>query len=444
MVKKIFSFIFSFLLILSLTVSVSAYEPTSFEVDAKSAMLVSLDTGEVLYSKNENAKVYPASITKIMTVTLMLESELYNPEGTVAMTESALDRISGTGSVVSWYKAGDQINQLDLVYLVLMSSCGDCAYLAAEYYGGTVNNFINMMNMKAEELGLSGTHYGNPVGLHDDETYTTAADTYTLTRYALKNETFKKVCETTRYTIEATATEPSHTLSTTNFLQDNTTNYYYMYAKGVKTGFTNEAGRCLVSTATYNGYNYMCLVFGCTANEGKRYEFIDSKNLYKWAFTTFEFKEIAKSEEPIYEMKVALSMDTDFVPLYIENGFISVMPKDADESTISIVPKLSGESVDAPVKKGQKLGTADIIYAEKVIGTVNLVAGEDIERSLLLSIGRALKNFFTSPYMIAVYIIIAIAILIFATAVYKMNKGRSKNRKVKYIPYEKDDKNEKY
>lgn len=170
MVKKIFSLIFCFLIAFSLPMGVSAYEPTGFDVDAKSALLVSLDTGEVLYSKNEDSKVYPASITKIMTVTLMLESELFNPEGTVTMTESALDLISGTGSVVSWYEAGEEINQLDLVYLVLMSSCGDCAYLAAEYYGGTVNNFVNMMNMKAQELGLTGTHYSNPVGLHDEET----------------------------------------------------------------------------------------------------------------------------------------------------------------------------------------------------------------------------------------------------------------------------------
>ncbi|MBQ8203545.1 MAG: D-alanyl-D-alanine carboxypeptidase [Clostridia bacterium] len=444
MVKKIFSVIFCILLIFSISTTAYAYEPTGFDVDAKSALLVSLDTDEVIYSKNETAKVYPASITKIMTVTLMLESELFDPEGTVAMTESALKLISGTGSVVSWYKAGQQINQLDLVYLVLMSSCGDCAYLAAEYYGGTVNNFVNMMNAKAQELGLSGTHYSNPVGLHDENNYTTAKDTYVLTKYALKNEIFKEVCETSRYTIEATETERAHTLSTTNFLQDNTTNYYYMYAKGVKTGFTNEAGRCVVSTASYNGYNYMCLVFGCTANAGKRYEFIDSKNLYKWAFTTFEFKEIARSEEPICEMKVELSMETDFVPLYVEESFISVLPRDADESTISIVPKLSGESVDAPVKKGQKLGTADIIYAEKVIGTVNLVAGENISRSAILAIGRGIKNFFTSPYMIAVYIIIAIAIVMFAAAVYKLNKGRSKSRKVRYIPYEKDDRNEKH
>lgn len=440
MVKKIFSFIFCFLIAFSLPIRASAYEPTGFEVDAKSALLVSLDTGEVLYSKNENSKVYPASITKIMTVTLMLESELFNPEGTVTMTESALDLISGTGSVVSWYEAGEEINQLDLVYLVLMSSCGDCAYLAAEYYGGTVNNFVNMMNLKAQELGLTGTHYSNPVGLHDKETYTTAQDTYVLTNYALKNELFKKVCETTRYRIEATATEPAHTLSTTNYMQDNTTNYYYLYAKGVKTGFTSEAGRCLVSTASYNGYNYMCLVFGCTAGGAQRYEFLDSKNLYKWAFTTFEFKEIAKSEEPICEMKVELSMETDFVPLYIEEGFISVLPKDADQSTISIVPKLKGKSVDAPVKKGTVLGTADIIYAEKVIGTVNLVAGEDIKKNFILAIGRGIKNFFTSPYMIAVYIIIAVAIIIFAALVYKMNKGRTKSRKVRYIPYEKDDK----
>ncbi|MBQ8267053.1 MAG: D-alanyl-D-alanine carboxypeptidase, partial [Clostridia bacterium] len=173
--------------------TVNAYEPSGIEITANAALLVSLDTDEVIYEKNADLKVYPASITKIMTTLLILESDKYNPEAKIAMTEEALDLISGTGSSVSLLKAGEEITQLDLVYMVLMSSYGDCSLLAATYYGGSVENFVANMNSRAAELGLTGTHYENPIGLHHEENYTTARDTYILTKYALQNEKFKEV-----------------------------------------------------------------------------------------------------------------------------------------------------------------------------------------------------------------------------------------------------------
>lgn len=437
MLKKIFSAFLIICLILSSVTTVSAYEPSGIEITAKAAILVSLDTGEVLFEKNADEKVYPASITKIMTTLLILENEKYNPDAKIAMTQDVLDLISGTGSSVSLLKAGEEVSQLDLVYMVLMASYGDCALLAALYYGGSVENFVNMMNKRAAELGLSGTHYENPIGLHHEQNYTTARDTYTLTATALQNETFKEVCSSTRHTVK-TSMSGERTISTTNFLQDNTTNYYYQYAKGVKTGYTDEAGRCLVSTASYNGYRYLCAVFGCPANEKKH--FIESKELYRWAFNNFEFKKVADNSNPVAEIGVNLSLDTDFVSLYIEKSFVSVLPKDADDSTISIVTHLVGESVDAPIKKGDVLGTADIIYAEEVIGTVNLVSNEDVEKSTMLAALRAIKNFFASSYMKVVYVIIAAAILIFIIAVIKMNSKGSKKRKIKYVPYDKDEK----
>lgn len=432
MFKKVFSAFLIISLILTTALNVSAYEPSGVEITAKSALLVSLDTDEVLFEKNADQKVYPASITKIMTTLLILESDKYDPNAKIAMTEEALDLISGTGSSVSLLKAGEEITQLDLVYMVLMSSYGDCALLGAIYYGGSVENFVSMMNSRATELGLDGTHYENPIGLHHEENYTTARDTYLLTKTALENDTFKEVCESTRHTVK-TSMSGDRVLSTTNFLQDNTTNYYYQYAKGVKTGYTDEAGRCLVSTASYNGYNYACIVFGCPANEKKH--FTESANLYRWAFNNFEYKNVADSSNPICEIGVDLSLDTDFVSLYVEKSFISVLPKDADDSTISIVPHPVSETVNAPIKKGDILGTADVIYAENVIGTVNLVANEDIEKSTILTVLDAVKNFFTSSYMKVVYIIIAAAILLFIIAVIKMNSKRSKKRKIKYKPY---------
>lgn len=432
MLKKVFCIFLIFCLCFTPVITANAYEPSGVEITANAAMLVSMDTDEVLYEKNADQKVYPASITKIMTALLILESERYNPEAKIAMTEEALDLISGTGSSVSLLRVGEEITQLDLVYMVLMSSYGDCALLAAIHYGDSVENFVAKMNARATELGLTGTRYENPVGLHHEENYTTARDTYVLTKFALQNPTFKEVCESARHTVK-TSMSGERVLSTTNFLQDNTTNYYYTYAKGVKTGYTDEAGRCLVSTASYNGYNYMCLVFGCPPNA--KNHFTESANLYRWAFNNFEFKKVADIANPVTEIGVDLSLDTDFVSLYVEESFVSVLPKDADDSTITIQPHPIAERVDAPIKKGQVLGTADIIYAEQVIGTVNLVSNENIESSTLLIVIRAIKNFFLSSYMKVLYVIIALAVLILIISVIKLNKKSSKKRKIKYKPY---------
>lgn len=439
MLKKVFCALLIICLIFTPVLTVSAYEPTGIEISANAAMLVSMDTDEVLYEKNADTRVYPASITKIMTTLLILESDKYNPNAKIAMTEEALDLISGTGSSVSLFNAGVEFTQLDLVYMVLMSSYGDCALLAADYYGGSVENFVAMMNTRANELCLTGTHYENPIGLHHEQNYTTARDTYTLTKFALQNETFKEVCESTRHTVNSSA--GTRVLSTTNFLQDNTTNYYYQYAKGVKTGFTDEAGRCLVSTASYNGYNYMCIVFGCPPNA--KNHFTESKELYRWAFNNFEFKTVADVTTPVAEIAVEKSFDTDFVSLYVEKSFTSVLPKDANDSTISIVPKPTADTVSAPIKKGQVLGTADIIYAEKVIGTVNLVSNENIEQSFILNTLDIVGNFLTSSYMIVVYVLVGVIILIFVIAIIKMNSKKSKKRKIKYKPYNENKENKK-
>ena len=447
MLKKTFSIIFTVILVFSVVLApltAHAYEITGFDITAKAGLLASMDTGEILYSNNIDEKMYPASLTKIMTVILMLESEKYDPAGKIAMTKEVQRLISGTGSAVSNFQIGEEITQLDLVYTVLISSFGDCAYLAAIYYGGSVEGFVDMMNAKAQELGLTGTHYMNPVGLHDEQNYTTARDVYTLLTYALKNDTFKTVCGAPRYTIEATNMSGKRILSTTNFMIDNTTNYFYQYAKGGKTGYTDEAGRCLASFATYNGYTYLCVLMNCPPNGEKRYEFVESTELYRWAFNNFSFKEVANSTDPVCEMPVELSLDTDFVSLYFEKPFVTVLPNEADDSTIVVKTHLNAESVEAPVKKGEVMGTAEVIYAEKIIGTVNLVAGDNVKASKLLIGLKYVKSFFGSVYMKIVYALIGLAIVIFILMVIRLNLARIKKRRVKYIPYgkKKGDRNE--
>lgn len=443
MAKRIFSAIFAIFLIATCIftpINASAYEVTGFDITAKAGMLISLDTGDVLFEKNIDEKVYPASITKIMTGVVILESGKYDPDQKIAITKEVLDMVLGTGLAVSLMTEGEEFTQKDLLYMVLMSSFGDCTYLASQYYGGSVENFVAMMNAKAAELGLTGTHYSNPVGLHEEETYTTVRDIYTLASYALQNPIFKEITSSKRYTFSTSKTA-KRTLTTTNFLIDPNTNYYYQYASGVKTGFTDEAGRCLVSTASCEvknfKYNYMCILMGCP-NGGRRVEFLQSADLYRWAFKNFSSKEIARSNEPVCEMPVTLSMDADFVPLYFKEPFISILPNEADDSTIVIKTKLNSESVAAPVKKGTVFGTAEVYYAEKVIGTVELIAGNDVKESKLLIAFEAVKKFFSSIYMKLIFGAVAIAIIIFIILFIKLNFSKIRKRKVRYIPYKKE------
>lgn len=438
MVKKTFSIIFiCFFMFLTVfcPITASAYEVTGVELTAKAGMLISLDTDEILFEKNINQKVYPASITKIMTAVLMLESKKFDPKAKIKINQACLDVVLGTGLSVSLLKEGEELTHLDLLYTVLLSSYGDCTYLAAEFFGGSYENFVNMMNEKAKKLGMTGTHYSNPVGLHEEGTYTTVKDTYVLTKHALQYELFKTVTSASRYKITTTK-GTTRTLSTTNFLLDKATNYWYQYASGVKTGFTEAAGRCLVSTASYNGYNYMCILFGCTNSMSKRYDFYESKELYRWAFNNFSYKEVADSDEPVCEIPVELSMETDFVSLYFKKPFSTILPNGADQSTLVVKNNFISETVDAPIKKGDVLGQAEIYYAEKKIGTVDLVAGNDVEKSNLLLMARSFKNFFSSSYMKIVYAVLIIIVLIFIFLFFYINRGRKK-RKVKYIPYDK-------
>lgn len=440
MFKKLSIYILSFILIISIvSCPASAYQINGFELEAHTAILCSLDTGDILYSKNADEKVYPASLTKMLAAVVLIENTTDLDNEILTYTNEANNEILGTGSVVVGLKIGEKITARQALNCLLISSGGDVAYAIAHHYGGNTDGFVAMMNEKAKEIGMTNSHFGNPVGLHDSETYTTGNDILTLAKYALKHEVFKEVTSTVRYTLPPTnMSAKERTYTTTNFLTNPTTNYYYSYASGIKTGFTTEAGRCVVSTASYNGYNYICVIMGCKNADGRRHEFMDSRSLYRWAFNNFEYKSILDTTKPITEIEVELSLDTDHIPLYAEKNLAQIFPKNADTSTITIKPNLISDTVDAPVKAGDVLGTADVYYSEEKIGTVNLVAGETVNSSLVMVVARVFKNIFTSVAFKVILGLIGLAILIYVAMIIKLNYGRKNHRKVKYIPMDKD------
>lgn len=440
MKKRIFSLFLIFCLIFSFGFNAKAFEITAFEIPAKAAVLYSLDTNEVIYSKNINEKVYPASMVQLMVAIVVLENVSNIEEYEITMTESAYNKILGTGAAIIHLKVGEKIKCKDALAAMLISSAGDSIYAICEAVGGSIDGFVDMMNKKAGDLGLTGTHYANPIGLHDENNYTTVKDIVTLTKYAIeKYPVFAELTSKSRYSVPATNMSKERTLVTTNLMVDSSTNYFYSYCTGTKTGFTDQAGRCLTATAEYKGYRYLAVLMDCPTVDGKRSEFTTAKEMFRFVFNNFEYKAVLDTAVPVAEMKVKLSMDYDYVSLYPEKQLTAILPKDADSSTVIIRPNLSEKAVKAPIKKGDVLGTAEVVYAETVIGTVNLVAGNDISSNAFLVFFDVIKTIFTSLAFKIIFGIIIIVALSFAAYIYVVNfSGRKKGRKVRYIPYDED------
>lgn len=432
MAKKIFCLFFTLLLSLcAFCMPAAAYTPTDFEVQSEYAYVASLDTGAVLFEKNADERAYPAALTNIMTAVILCEN-VSDLQGTViTVPEEAYTMLLGTGAAITGLKPGEQLTANDLLHAIILSSAPDSAIAIAYHVAGGIPAFLQMMNEKATELGMDNTNFNNVTGLEDANHYTTAADMYKLGAYAANIAAIKEAAKLKRYTIPKTNKSAERTLSTTNYLVDIATNYYYMYATGMKTGFTDEAGRCLVATASYEGYSYICVLMKAPNRIGNRAEFIDAANIFKWAFTDFEYKTVVAKDELIGEIGIELAWDVDHIPLYPQEDVSALIPKTADSSTITIEYDFDiNKSIEAPVKKGQVIGKGRIFYAGQELGEVNIVSGETVKKNAYLGFARTLRNIISSTLFRILLLIVGGIILAFILFVLFINRKKRRRRGV--------------
>ena len=233
----------------------------NFTVAAKAALLIDLNTGRTVYEQDADERVYPASLTKIMTCLIPLENG--DLSDVITIDEAALAGLDQDSSVVG-LQVGEQITLENLLYCMMVHSGNDAANAVAEYIAGSTADFVRMMNERAYALGCKDTHFNNPNGLHDESHYTTARDLARITQAALKSENFRQIVDTAEYVIPESATGQEHKLKTTNLLIYESTgnSLYYPRATGVKTGYTSAAGRCLVATAEDDGIRFLSVLCG--------------------------------------------------------------------------------------------------------------------------------------------------------------------------------------
>lgn len=409
---------------------------TSLEEPAcKAALVMDAATGTVLYDFHGGEKNYPASITKIMTALLTLEA--------VDRGELSLDRVVTVpegfdadlelGGTSQDLKVGEEINVLELLYCALVASANDACNALATAVAGDVPSFVSRMNHRAEELGLTGTHFVNAHGLHSEEHYTTARDIAVLTRLALQNETFATLVSSKNHTVPATNMKGERRFSSTNalLLPIYDGKYVYPRAIGVKTGTTNAAGKCLVSAAKKGERTLICVILGTedlVDESGKRTRvvFTESKRLLEWGFDTFADRTLLDASVPLAEVGVTLSTDVTAVAVKPQAAISAILPKDLDPAEFQRDVTLYADSVEAPVEAGQELGEVTVRNGDDVYGTVKLVAAAGAERSELLSNLKAAQDFFAKPLVRILLVLLALAAVLLILRFGVLGKRRSR------------------
>ena len=402
----------------------SASEEGEFpELHTDYYLLADLDTGKVLYSKNGDEKVYPASTTKILTAILALENCTLTD--VVTATEEAISPINMKHSNMG-ILIGEELTVEQLLYGMLVHSANDAANVLAVHVAGSLDEFVKMMNERAKELGAENTHFTNAHGFHDDQHYTTVNDMAKFACYAMKNEKFQEIVSTARYQIPPTNKyKEIRYLSNTNMMisANRTSKHIYDYAIGVKTGSTDEAGYCLVAAAEKNGTRLLSVVMKC-ANEGiaeKAYSFTDSRAMLDYGFEKYEHKTIASPEDVVESSKVREAKGGVRVSLSPEQTVRVLLPKDTDMSLIEVKTQKE-ENIKAPVEKGDILGSVSYELNGEVLGSVKLVAANAVERDLMLHIIYTVWDIISDP------VVIVGAILLIILVLYARSVRRRKRR----------------
>lgn len=446
MKKKLFSCLAAILLlftIFSLPAGAATYT-IDFELNCSSVELVNLDTNTIVYSKNADEKRYPASLTKIMVYIIVIEN-VSDPDGTTTtVSKEAIEELQGTGGSSSGLKAGDKLTITQLLNCLMVPSGNDAAIVLSDFLcDGSTSAFVEKMNQKAQELGCKNTHFTNVHGLHDENHYTTAHDMAVITEYAMNTPNFMEISDQTRYTyspLDGPEKGTERMVTTSNRLIDPNLDpqYYYSYARGIKTGFTDEAGYCIVSNAVNpnTGYSYLCVAMGAPSVDKngnkveKHGECIDSKNLYEWAFDSLRIQKIAAKEDAVTEIPLKYAWNKDKLLLTPEDDCSTILPEDISASSVLATPNIP-ESVEAPVKKGQVIGTVTFSYAGQDLLTTNLVAAESVERSELLKSAATIKDVVTSGWFLAIAAVVIVLVAAYLILALIYNRKKKKLRTVK-------------
>lgn len=419
--KLIISLLLFLSLIMFFSPFVNAEEETVPDISSPSALLMDYSSGKILYEKNIYEKRYPASLTKIMTAIIVLEN--CNLSDIATVSYDAVMSLS-SGYVTANLQVGEELTVEQLLYVLMVGSSNDAAIVLAEHVSGSVEEFANLMNQKAKELGCTSTNFVNPNGAHDENHYSTAYDLALIAKYAMQNDTFRTLVSTTSYSLPTTNKydREDRIFRTTNALlqldnSDRADNYYYKYATGIKTGFTTPAGNCLIASANKNDLELITVVLGSGQTEsGLSQRYLDTLSLFNYGYKTYMLKDIANAGEIVQTVNVkGATKKTKKLNISVANDVYALI-KQSDKNS-SVLPEITlNENVKAPIKKGDIVGSVKY-NIEGIDYTENLLADSDVKKS---------------KFLLELIIFIIILLIVWSYIKNKRIKNKKKRLKNKY------------
>lgn len=413
-------------------------------VSATSVVLEDLNSGRLLYEKNMDERRAPASLTKIMTLLIATEyiergeASLYDKIEAKDDCRSGMDSDSSTSDIYP----GEIMSLEDLMYCAMLQSANEACNIIATGLAGSISSYVALMNERAKELGCTNTHFSNTNGLNDSEHYSTAADLAIITREASKHQLFMTMCNTINYETSPTNVSEPRTLSSTNALICDSSIYGDQYlfkgASGIKTGHTNAAGFCLISTATRDGVGLLCIVLGSEGDfsTGIYKNFEDSIALYKWGFNNFQYFILKTINDGITVVNVDLADGDGVASLHPEEDIRLLLPKDYDESQLEIKTMIYDSLLTAPIPAGTVLGDAEIIVNGESYGHYNLITNTNIALSRSQLLKRQIHNVTSSIWFklgVALFVVIILAYLLLVVRYRKLRQKQLREKKLAEI-----------
>ncbi|MBE6757114.1 MAG: D-alanyl-D-alanine carboxypeptidase [Ruminococcaceae bacterium] len=429
------------MLAVPITAGASYLLPEDVAVNARSALLMYVGSDPtqdaVLFEREADVRRSPSATVRVM-VGLYAIREIRARNLDIDTATGVYDRscylqITGTGLGVVGMQIGDTWTLRDLLTATMAETAADACVALCTAVSGSVTAFLDGMNHLAKELGCHDTAFANVTGLDALGQYTTARDLAKIMREAMEYPELTAMMGVRNYEVTPIVGAKQQRATVNSMLRPITDSYYSKLECG-RTGYAEEAGRCMVSVAKDGGYRYMAVVLGSAAADGTDRaiaHFEDTQNLYEWAFKNFSYKILLSEGQPVSQLPVDLAWSQDTVVLVTGGSFGTVVPNELDASTVILKPVLnSDKAVDAPIQKGGDYGRVELyIQLDQKIGEVPMIAGSSVERSNVLLVWRYVQRVFTSVWL---YIGIGLFLLLVAGYVALSvvhNRRRRRRRK---------------
>lgn len=424
--KKFCAMLCAFVLVIVLGLPVAAEGINGSAADiapdimAPAAYVVNLDTNIVVYEKNSETPLQAASLTKMMTTLLLLEN--YQDQlDTISVTAPSYiyDLIweKTTNASTADIRKGETQTLRNLLYAMMLPSANEAAYIVADYMGGgSIDNFVAMMNEEAARIGCTGTTFADPCGL-DTNNVTTARDAYLILRALTSYDIFATVVSTPSYdmgTNDRYTTPGTYVIQNTDKMLNEGSAYYRSYVRGGKTGSLGE-WQNFAGWHSQNGESYISVLLNVPYDadpEGMRPALAETGTIMDWVFDTYTIAPALDTTQPITEVRVAYSTQTDTVMLYPADNMMTLLPSAGGAALTEPVFNVPDE-LAAPIRQGDVVGTVTLTIQGEVIGTADLIAGSDVSRNQVLYTLSRVSLFFSSTYFKVV-----IALTLFVVGCY--------------------------